>query len=171
MKPQIPEKMPTPLSELNLGGNGIHPPVVTAYEYNKLIDYLTARQELEDTRYKELTSRIDTIAGNQLEMKRGDQPIFQDIAPEEEADDDGIDWDERDEEHRKRNGAKVKDQPKRWRANNGGAYFMVWSDGSIGTLSDDMTSADNFRYAIGNYFFAREDVEAYKAKLLSDNAQ
>lgn len=37
---------------------------------NQLIDYLHHRAELEDQRYKELTSRIDTIAGNQLEMFR-----------------------------------------------------------------------------------------------------
>lgn len=39
---------------------------------NQLITYLHHRAELEDQRYKELTSRIDTIAGNQLEMKRGE---------------------------------------------------------------------------------------------------
>lgn len=41
------------------------------YTINAVIDYLTAREELEDKRYIELTSRIDTITGNQSEMKRG----------------------------------------------------------------------------------------------------
>lgn len=37
---------------------------------NALIDYIHHRAELEDQRYRELTSRINTIAGNQLEMFR-----------------------------------------------------------------------------------------------------
>ncbi len=57
---------------------------------NEIIDYLTARQELEDSRYKELTSRIDTITGNPLEMKGGKR------CPEEDF------------------GFEPKDQPKRW---------------------------------------------------------
>lgn len=118
MKPQIPEKMPTPLSELNLGGNGIHPPVVTAYEYNKLIDYL-----------HELTSRIDTIEGNQLEMKQGKR------CPEEDF------------------GFEPKDQPK--------CCLQHF-------LQIDPTDG----YQIVSYGFeTHEAAEAYKAKLLSDNAQ
>jgi hypothetical protein len=68
---------------------------------NEIIDYLTARQELEDQRYKELTSRIDTIAGNQLEMKRGER------CPEEDF------------------GFEPQDQPKRWRAEIGSKYWWV----------------------------------------------
>lgn len=96
--------------------------------YIAIIDYLTARQELEDKRYIELTSRIDTIE-NQLEMKRGKR------CPEEDF------------------GFEPKDQPKRCLQ-----HF----------LQIDPTDG----YQIVSYGFeTREAAEAYKAKLLSDNAQ
>lgn len=103
---------------------------------NQLIDYL-----------HELTSRIDTIAGNQLEMKRGKR------CPKEDF------------------GFEPKDQPKRWRAEEGKIYWCIDSVGTIWHESDNFTPGDNYRYAIGNYHPTREAAEAYKAKLLSDNAQ
>lgn len=112
-----------------------------------IIDYLTAREELEDARYreldnnvrhsqevfikliKELTSRIDTIEGNQLEMKGGKR------CPEEDF------------------GFEPKDQPKRWPQ-----HFL------------QIDPVDG--YQIVSYGFeTREAAEAYKAKLLADNQQ
>lgn len=136
---------------------------------NQLIDYL-----------HELTSRIDTIAGNQLEMNRED--------------DDGIDWDERDEEHRGRKGASAKDQPieyeverdifgqfhkvpvgqsKRWRAELGSKYWWVsWEGNVLQTEESEYDRRyDDWNYNTGNYHPTREAAEAYKAKLLADNAQ
>lgn len=97
----------------------------------------------------ELTSRIDTIAGNQLEMKRGKR------CPEEDF------------------GFEPKDQPKRWRAedsdNDGYWYINDWGDSMY--AADNRDDRHNFRYNTGNYHPTREAAEAYKAKLLSDNAQ
>lgn len=114
---------------------------------NEIIDYLTARQELEDARYKELTSRIDTIAGNQLEMKGGKR------CPEEDF------------------GFEPVGQPKRWRGAKNGYYFYVDSFGDIHKGLDYQGTYDNYRYNTGNYFPIRSAAEAYKAKLLSDNQQ
>jgi hypothetical protein len=120
---------------------------------NQLIDYLTARQELEDARYKELTSRIDTIAGNQLEMKRGE--------PCCENGDFGV----------LHKCLKEQDQPKRWRGAKNSYYFYVGSFGDIHKDFDYQCVYDNYRYNTGNYHPTREAAEAYKAKLLADNQQ
>ncbi len=117
--------------------------------HNQLIDYLTAREELGDARHKELTSRIDTIEGNQLEMKGGKR------CPEEDF------------------GFEPVGQPKRWRAELGSKYWWVSWDGNVLQTeeSEDDIRYDDWNYATGNYHPTREAAEAYKAKLLADNAQ
>ena len=103
---------------------------------NQLIDVL-----------HELTSRIDIIAGNQLEMKRGKR------CPKEDF------------------GFEPKDQPKRWRAVHGEKYWFVDSLGDVARDEEGNARWDNHRYNTANYFSTYEAAEAYKAKLLADNQQ
>ncbi len=126
---QIPEKI--------VGGEASTQEVLNFLtdKFNNLITYLTARQELEDTRYKELTSRLGVISKNQLEMKRGENPGNISL--------NGMKLDDVD----------VKEQPKRRPQH----FFQI----------DPVDG-----YQIVSYGFeTREAAEAYKAKLLSDNAQ
>ena len=115
---------------------------------NQLIDVL-----------HELTSRIDTIAGNQLEMKRGE--LAKDLPTEQKVERDIFgQW------------SKVPvDQPKRWRAVHGEKYWFVDSLGDVARDEEGNARWDNHRYNTANYFSTYEAAEAYKAKLLADNAQ
>lgn len=48
---------------------------------------------------------------------------------------------------------------KRWRAGYGGSYWSVGDDGEVWNTTDNRFSMDNFRYEMGNYFRAKEEVE------------
>jgi hypothetical protein len=145
---------------------------------NEIIDYLTARQELEDQRYKDINSRLDVISTNQLEMKRGEkpEPYLPQMCWCGEVDCLGAEVEVGGKVHRPNRSCFVvceKDQPKRWRAEVGSKYWWVSWDGDVLQTeeSEDDSRYDNWNYAIGNYHPTREAAEAYKAKLLADNQQ
>lgn len=102
---------------------------------NEIIDYLTARQELEDARHKNTTSRLGVISKNQLEMMRWENHGNISL--------NGMKLDD----------VEVKEQPKRRPQH----FFQI-------------DPVDGYQI-VSHGFETREAAEAYKAKLLSDNAQ
>lgn len=154
---QIPEKIEPPTMTTTASDIvTICPLNQEAVAINKLIDYLTARQELEDTRYKDITSRLSVISKNQLEMKRG---FEYDAAVEDMMSKKGI------------LDLIREDQPKHWRAKLFENYWYVTDAGGVNMATERNDTGDGFCYSTCNYHQTEQEAKAYKAKLLADNAQ
>lgn len=116
------------------------------YAINALIDHLTDYEAEIARRLTKLDNRIQTIANNQLGMKRdfkSDGLSFRDVTS-----------------------PPLEEQPKRWRACSGQVYWFLKDNGQPETDSEQQHCVDDYRYDIGNYHQTREAAEAYKARLL-----
>ena len=54
--------------------------------------------------------------------------------------------------------------PPRWRAEKGGAYFMIGEAGTIEYVNDNNEDLDDKQYNSGNYFQIKEEAEQYAEK-------
>ena len=150
MKAQIPKKVDGP----DTVGLGYWPHQVNSMllkelqqSYNQLIDFITAREELGDARHKELTSRIDTIEGNQQVQAQHIQNLrggWTDVEIRKSA----FSWPQ-----------------------IGDLIYCFNSRGDILEQRWNETDKQNGKRKFLGIFPTREAAEAYKAKLLADNAQ
>ena len=62
---------------------------------------------------------------------------------------------------------EIPEEPKRWRAEHGQAYWFLDDNGVCCTDTELGVLTDRYRYAVGNYFKTRGEAESYKEYLIA----